>query len=98
MATINDYFKRVPKPSEVVPRVASDSFTQREKDEVTKQLSESEGSKKRGKYKTWNLTEKLEIGGYAIQHGNGAALRHFSSQYQGFTKQSVSDFKKVCAT
>ena len=54
MSTITEYFKRAPKPSEVVSAVQSD-FKNREKEEVVKQLSKKEKSvKKRGKYRTWS--------------------------------------------
>ena len=47
MSTITEYFKHAPKPSEVVSTVQSD-FTNREKEEVVKQLSEKvESVKKR---------------------------------------------------
>ena len=45
MSTFTKYFKRAPKPSEVVSAVQSD-FTNREKEEVVKQLSEKEESVK----------------------------------------------------
>ena len=60
MSTITEYFKCAPKPSELVSAVHSD-FTNREK-EVVKQSSEKEESvKKRGKYKTWSVTENLKL-------------------------------------
>ena len=72
-------------------------FTNREKEEVVKQLSEKEESvKKRGKYRTWDITEKLEIGEYAMRHGVASTLRCFSSKYLGISEQSINDFKKVC--
>ena len=95
MSTITEYFKRAPKPSEVVSAVQSD-FTNWEK-KVVKQLSEKEESvKKRGKYRTWSVTGKLEIGFYAIRHGVASTLRYFSSKYPGISTQSISSFKKVC--
>ena len=52
MSTITKYFKRAPKPSEVVSAVQSD-FTNREKEKVVKQMSEKgESVKKLGKYRT----------------------------------------------
>ena len=96
MSTITEYFKRAPKPSEVVSAVQSD-FTNREKKEVVKQLSEKEESvKKRGKYRIWSVTEKLEIGFYAIRHAVASTLTYFSSKYPGISRQSISSFKKVC--
>ena len=72
-------------------------FTNREKEEVVKQLSEKEESvKKRGKYRTWSITEKLKIGEYAMRHQVASTLRYFSSKYLGISKQSISDFEKVC--
>ena len=96
MSTITEYFKLAPKPSEVVSAVRSD-FTNREKEGVVKQLSEKEENvKKRGKYRTFSVTEKLEIGEYAIRHGVASTLRYFSSKCPGISKQSIIDFKKVC--
>ena len=96
MSTITEYFKRSLKPSEVVSAVQSD-FMNREKEEVVKQLSEKEESvKKRGKYRTWSVTEKLGIGEYAMRYEVASTLRYFSSKYPGISKQSISDFKKVC--
>ena len=52
MLTITEYFKRAPEPPEAVSAMQSD-FTNQEKGEVVKQLSEKEESvKKRGKYRT----------------------------------------------
>ena len=45
MSTITEYFKRAPNSYEVVSAVQSD-FTNREKEEVVKQLSEKEVSVK----------------------------------------------------
>ena len=93
MPTITKYFKRVPKLSEVVSAVQSD-FSNPEKEEVVKQLSGKEESRKtHGKYRTWSVTEKLEIGEYAIRHGVASTLRYFSSKYPGISKQTISDFK-----
>ena len=67
--SITDFSKRAPKPSEVVSNLES-NFTNREKEEVVNKLSETEENpKKRGKYRTWSITEKIEIGKYAIRHG-----------------------------
>ena len=44
---------------------------------------------------TWSVTEKLEIGEYAIRHGVASTWRYFSLKYPGKSKQSISDFKKV---
>ena len=75
MSTITKYFKHVPKPSEVVSTVQLD-FTNGEKEEVVKQLSEKEESvKKHGKYRTWSVTEKREIGEYAMRHGVASTLK-----------------------
>ena len=52
--------------------------------------------KKRGKYRTWGVTEKLEIVEYAIEYGVASTWRYFSLKYPGISKQSISDFKKVC--
>ena len=72
-------------------------FTNREKEDVVKQLNEKEESvKKRGKYRTRSVTEKLDIGEYSIRHGVASTLTYFSSKYPGISKQSISDFKKVC--
>ena len=61
MSTITEYFKHAPKPSEVVSTVQSD-FTNREKEEVVKQLSEKvESVKKRCIYTTCSVTERLEV-------------------------------------
>ena len=96
MPTITEYFKRAPKPPVVVSAVQSD-FTNWEKEEVVKKLSGKEESvKKCGKYRTWSVTEKPEIGEYAIRHGVASTLRYFSSKYPVISKQSISDFKKVC--
>ena len=98
MSTITEYFKREPKPSEVVSAVQSD-FTNREKEKVVKQLSEKEDSVKiLGKYRTWSVTEKLEIGEYAILHGAASTLRYFSSKYPGISKQSIGIFTFVYLT
>ena len=43
-----------------------------------------------------NVTEKLEIGEYAIRHGVAPTLRYFSLKNPGISKQSISDFKEVC--
>ena len=52
MSTITEYSKRAAKPSKVVSAVQSD-FTNREKEEVVKQLSYKEESfKKRDKHRT----------------------------------------------
>ena len=92
MSTITKYFKRVPKLSEVVSAVQSD-FSNPEK-EVVKLLSGKEESlKTRGKYRTWSVTEKLEIGDYAIRHGVASTLRYFSLKYPGISKQTIGDFK-----
>ena len=83
MSTITEYFKRAPKLSEV--SAVQSGFTSQEK-EVVKQLSEKkERVKKRGKYRTWGITEKLEIGEYAIQHRVASTLRYFSSKYPGIS-------------
>ena len=59
-----------------------------------KQLSEKEESvTKRGKCRTWSVTEKLEIGQYAIWHGVTSTLRYFSAKYPELSKHSISDFK-----
>ena len=72
-------------------------FTNREKEEVVKQLSEKEESiKKHGKHRTWSVTEKLEIGENAIRHAVASTLRYFSLKYPGISKLSISNFKKVC--
>ena len=85
MSTIIEYFKRAPKPYEVVSAVQSD-FKNREK--VIKQLSEKEESvKKRGKYSILSATEKLETGEYAKRHGVASTLRYFSLKYPGISKQ-----------
>ena len=84
------------KPSEVVSAVQSD-FMNQEKEEVVKQLSKTEESiKKRCKYRVWIVTEKLEIGEYAILHAVASTLKYSSLRYLGISKQSISDFKKVC--
>ena len=94
MSTITKYFKHVPKP-EMVSAVQL-YFTNKEK-EVAKQLSEKEECiKKHSKYRTWSVTEKPEIGEYAIKHRVASTLRYFSSKYPGISKQSISNFKKVC--
>ena len=97
--SIRDFFKtEVPKHSEVVSNLDSKSLTEREKEEVVKSLHTVESSsKKRGKYRTWSVEQKLEIGSYAIRHGNSSALKHYSKQFPGISKQSISDFKKVRA-
>ena len=97
MSAITDFFKRAPRrPSEVVTDLQSD-FTNREKDEVAKILTEKEDNpKKRGKYRTWDSSQKLAIGTYATRHGNAAALRHYSREFPVISRQSISDFKKVC--
>ena len=93
MSTITEYFKRALKPSEVVSAVQLD-FTNREAEEVVKVLSEKEESvKKRGKCRAWSVIEKFE---YAIRYRVASTLRYFSSKYLGISKQSISDFKKVC--
>ena len=59
MSTIIEYFKRAPKPHEVVSAVQSD-FKNREK--VIKQLSEKEESvKKRGQYSILSATKNLKL-------------------------------------
>ena len=96
MSTITKHFKCAPKPSEVVSALQSD-FMNQEKEEVVKQLSKTEESiKKRCKYRAWIVTEKLEIGEYAILHGVASTLRYSSLKYPGISKQSITDFKKVC--
>ena len=52
--------------------------------------------KKRGKNRTWSVTEKIEIGEYAIRHGVASTLRYFSSKHPVISKKSISVFKKVC--
>ena len=97
MPTITKYFKHAPKPSEVVSAAVQLDFTNREKEEAVKKLSEEEESiKKRGKCRTWSVTEKLEIGEYAIRHAATSTLRYFLLKYPGISKQSISNFKKVC--
>ena len=50
-------------------------FTNREKEDAVKQLNEKEESvKKRGKYGTRSVTEKLDIGEYSIRHGVASTL------------------------
>ena len=94
--SIADYFPVANKnASEVVPQIYG--ATSREKEEVTKQLKRLEEKPKgRGKYKTWTVAEKVEIGNYAIQYSVAAAVRAFSKKYPNLSKQSASDFKKVC--
>ena len=78
MSTITKYLKCVPKLSDMVSAVQSD-FSNPEKEEVVKLLSGKEESlKTRGKYGTWSVTEKFEIGEYAIRHGVASTLRYFS--------------------
>ena len=93
---IADYFPVANKnASEVVPQ--KDGATSREKEEVAKKLNRLEEKPKgRGKYKTWTVAEKVEIGNYAIQYSVAAAVRDFSKKYPKLSKQSVSDFKNVC--
>ena len=93
---IADYFPVANKnASEVVPQI--DGATSREKEEVAKQLKRLEEKPKgRGKYKTWTVAEKVEIGNYAIQYSVAAAVRDFSKKYPKLSKQTVSDFKNVC--
>ena len=59
MSTFTKYFKRTPKPSEVVSAVQSD-FTNREKEEVVKQLSEKEESVKNTGHRV--SEKKLKLG------------------------------------
>ena len=74
--SIANHFKPVPKPSEVVSTL--ESVTNREKEEKVKTLKEvEEKPKKRGKYRSWTVTEKIEIGKYAIRNGVSETLRHY---------------------
>ena len=93
MSIITKYFNRAPKRSEVVSAVQS-GFTNQEKEEVVKQLNESVN--KRGNYRTQSVEKKLGIDEYAIRHGVASTLGYFSSKYPRISKQSISDFKKVC--
>ena len=87
--SIKDFFKaEVPKPSEVLSNLDSKSLTEREKEKVVKSLHIVESSsKKRGKYRTWSVEQKLEIGSYAIRHGVSSTVSHYSKQYPRITKQ-----------
>ena len=88
--------KALKKPSKILDDDDIQIITPREKEEVSKNLKKvEETGVKRGKYKTWTLDEKVEIGKYAITHTVGKAVRDLSHKYPGLSKQSVSDFKKV---
>ena len=83
--SIANYFKPVPKPSKVVSTL--ESVTNREKEEIVKTLKEvEEKPKKRGKYRSWTVIEKIEIGKYAIRNGVSATLRHYSTKFPGISK------------
>ena len=67
--------KALKKPSEILEEDDDiQIITPREKEEVSKNLKKVEETGiKRGKYKTWTLDEKVEIGKYAITHTVGSA-------------------------
>ena len=93
--SILNYFSSSKPPSEIVSEV--EDITSTEKEEVTQQLItlEENNSKRRGKYRTWKVEEKIEIGNYAIKNGVAKTIRDLSRKYSGLSKQSVCDFKKV---
>ena len=69
------------QPSMVVSNLDSKTLTEREKEEVVRSLHIVESSsKKRGKYRTWSVEQKLEIGSYAIRHGVSSTVSHYSKQ------------------
>ena len=95
---IFSYFqKALKKPNEILEEDDDiQIITPREKEEVSKNFKKvEETGVKRGKYKTWTLDKKVEIGKYAITHTVGKAVRDRSHKYPGLSKQSASEFKKV---
>ena len=93
MSTFTKYFKRAPKPSEVVSAVQSD-FTNREKEEVVKQLSEKEESVKNTGHRVSEKNLKLVNMSYDMELHQLWDIYH--RNIQGISKQSISYFKKVC--
>lgn len=95
--SIKDYFK-----TSVIDLVDdgdenSAILTQREKEEVTKQLKQLKPSSsgKRGTYLRMSIEEKQEIGNYAKSNGIPATLRKFKTKYPRLSRQTVHDYRKV---
>ena len=101
MSLLN-YFQRKPNAAEnslskTTAEACDPGLTDREREEVIKQLkpnSEQKG-RKRKKYCTWSPQQRAEIGQYAAANGNKAAIVKFSSQFPSIKRQTVSDFKKA---
>ena len=101
MSLLN-YFQRKPNAAEnslskTIDEACDPGLTDREREEVIKQLkpnSEQKG-RKRKKYCTWSPQQRAEIGQYAAANGNKAAIVKFSSQFPNIKRQTVSDFKKA---
>ena len=80
MTTLEFYFKKAPKPSEVLKKSFA-TLTVAEETQVSKNLLVNENEKpstsRRSKYRKWKGNERTEVGEYAYRHGVSAAVKHF---------------------
>ena len=71
-------FSGLPDPKGLLSTIISPDCIAELNREV-EEVSRSVPSRKRGPYKTYSSSERLQIGKYAFQHGASAASRHFSN-------------------
>ena len=68
--------------------------TQREKEEVVKQLKTADLKGKRGEYLKLTIEEKREIGDYAKTNGVPATVRKYKTMYPTLSRNTVSDYRR----
>ena len=80
MTTLDFYFKKAPKPSEVLKKSFA-TLTVAEETQVSKNLlvieNEKPSTSRRSKYIKWKGNERAEVGEYAYKQGVSAAVKHF---------------------
>ena len=79
MKTLDVYFKKAPKPSEVLKKSFT-TLTVAEETQVSKNLFVIENKKpstsRRSKYRKWKGNERAEVGEYTYRHGVSASVKH----------------------
>ena len=93
--SIKDYFKKT--TINLVEEIDSSEggvVTQREKEEVVKQLKTADLKGKRGEYLKLTIEEKREIGDYAKTNGVPATVRKYKTRYPTLSRNTVSDYRR----